>query len=309
MRVRGFEDPVAYAEQVLPFLLRAPARHNLFLGILEHPAATPDDLPGSSTCGSSRTTDEVVGAALQTPPHNIAIAEPVRRAPSTRSWRRSARRASAHRASWVASRKRRRSPMRGAHVRRRPRHDESSRRLRADGDPRRRRGRGRRALATDEDLPLLLAWQADFVAEAVPDHVGDDDAMRRRLTGLVADGGFWLWESGDSRVDDRRQRRHRRRACGSVPSTRRPTQRGHGYATALVAHASASRDSPTARRRCFAAHRSREPDVERDLSADRVRAGSARRRGLRAVTPGLVTATAGSARGPAGSARTRSRRG
>ena len=75
MDTRGIEDPVAYAETVLPFLLRAPARHNLFLGILDtlqrHPATYPvfhlwvveDD-------------GEVVGAALQTPPHNIAIAQP-----------------------------------------------------------------------------------------------------------------------------------------------------------------------------------------------------------------------------------------
>ena len=40
---------------------------------------------------------------------------------------------------------------------------------------------GAARLATEEDLPLLLAWHADFIAEAVPDHVGDDDAMRRRL--------------------------------------------------------------------------------------------------------------------------------
>ena len=97
---------------------------------------------------------------------------------------------------------------------------------------------GAARLATEEDLPLLLAWQADFIAEAIPDHVGDDDAMRRRLTTLVADDGFWLWVSGDV-VSMTGVHAAPPMGVRIGPVYTPPSRRGHGFATALVAHASA----------------------------------------------------------------------
>jgi predicted GNAT family acetyltransferase len=84
----------------------------------------------------------------------------------------------------------------------------------------------------------MLAWQADFIAEAVPDHVGDDDTMRRRLTAMVADGGFWLWESGDV-VSMTGVHAAPPMGVRIGPVYTPPPRRGQGFATALVAHVSA----------------------------------------------------------------------
>src|SRR6187397_1440228 len=74
MDPRRVEDPAAYAQIVLPFVLRAPARHNLLLGILDTLQRRPDIYPAFHLW-VVEDDGEVVGAALQTPPHNVAIAE------------------------------------------------------------------------------------------------------------------------------------------------------------------------------------------------------------------------------------------
>ena len=238
MPARVFDDPVAYAENVLPFLLRAPARNNLFLGILNTLQQRSTIYPVFHLWVVEEE-DEVVGAALQTPPHNIAIAEP--RAPDAVDALVAViggagirppgvvggvEEAQAFADAWCAR-------FGGEHI---AINRQGVYELTAIRDAGATEGAAR--LATDEDLPILLAWQADFIAEAVPDHVGDEDAMRRRLTALVADGGFWLWEAGDvvSMTG----------ASAAPPAGVRigpvytpPPQRGHGFATALVAHASA----------------------------------------------------------------------
>jgi predicted GNAT family acetyltransferase len=238
MDARGVENPVAYAELVLPFLLRAPARHNLFLGILDTLQRRPTIYPFFHLW-VVQDDGEVVGAALQTPPHNIAIAEPGVpgavdamveaiveanvRPPGVVGGVEEAR---AFADAWCAR-------FGGEHI---TINRQGVYELTAIRDAGAAEGAAR--LATEVDLPLLLAWHADFVSEAVPDHVGDDDAMRRRLTALVADGGFWLWASGDvvSMTG----------ASAAPPAGVRigpvytpPSRRGHGFATALVAHASA----------------------------------------------------------------------
>jgi predicted GNAT family acetyltransferase len=238
MDARGVEDPVAYAELVLPFLLRAPARHNLFLGILDTLQRRPTIYPFFHLW-VVQDDGEVVGAALQTPPHNIAIAEPGVpgavdamveaiveanvRPPGVVGGVEEAR---AFADAWCAR-------FGGEHI---TINRQGVYELTAIRDAGAAEGAAR--LATEVDLPLLLAWHADFVSEAAPDHVGDDDAMRRRLTALVADGGFWLWASGDvvSMTG----------ASAAPPAGVRigpvytpPSCRGHGFATALVAHASA----------------------------------------------------------------------
>ena len=238
MDARGVEEPVAYAETVLPFLLRAPARHNLFLGILDTLQRHPTTYPVFHLW-VVEDDGEVVGAALQTPPHNIALAQPGApgavdalvaaiggagiRPPGVVG---GVEEAQAFADAWCAR-------LGGDH---RAINRQGVYELTAVRDAGAAEGAAR--LATEEDLPLMLAWQADFIQEAIPDHVGDDDAMRRRLTGLVANRGFWLWESGDvvSMTG----------ASAAPPTGVRigpvytpPSRRGHGFATALVAHASA----------------------------------------------------------------------
>jgi GNAT superfamily N-acetyltransferase len=238
MHARGVEDPVAYAETVLPFLLRAPARHNLFLGILDTLQRRPTIYPAFHLW-LVEDGGKVVGAALQTPPHNIAIAEPGApgavealvaamgeagiRPPGVVGGVEEAR---AFADAWCAR-------LGGDHV---TMNRQGVYELMAIRDAGAAEGAAR--LATEEDLPLLLAWHADFVAEAVPDHVGDDDAMRRRLTALVADGGFWLWASGDI-VSMTGASAEPPAGVRIGPVYTPPSRRGHGFATALVAHASA----------------------------------------------------------------------
>ena len=240
MPARVFDDPVAYAENVLPFLLRAPARNNLFLGILDTLQRRPTIYPVFHLW-LVEEEDEVVGAALQTPPHNIAIAEPRAsdavdalvaaigeagiRPPGVVG---GVEEAQAFADAWCAR-------FGGEHI---AINRQGVYELTAIRDAGAAEGAAR--LATDEDLPILLAWQADFMAEAVPDHVGDDDTMRRRLTALVADGGFWLWESESGDIVSMTG------ASAAPPVGVRigpvytpPPRRGHGFATALVAHASA----------------------------------------------------------------------
>ena len=75
MEARRVEDPAVYADLVLSLLLQASARHNLFLGILNTLQRSPTIYPVFHLW-VVEDDGEVVGAALQTPPHNIAIAEP-----------------------------------------------------------------------------------------------------------------------------------------------------------------------------------------------------------------------------------------
>ena len=238
MEARSVEDPAAYAETVLPFLLGTPARHNLFLGILDTLQRRPT-IYTAFHLWVVEDDGEVVGAALQTPPHNIAIAQPGApgavdalavaigeagiRPPGVVGGLEEAR---AFADTWCAR-------LGGQHRTMNRQGVYELTEIRDTGG-----AEGAARLATEEDLPLLLAWQADFIAEAVPDHVGDDDAMRRRLTALVADDGFWLWVSGD-RVSMTGVHEAPPAGVRIGPVYTPPSHRGHGFATALVAHASA----------------------------------------------------------------------
>jgi uncharacterized protein len=75
MDVRRLDDPVAFLEAASPLLLEDEARHNLILGL----AATLRDEPGHYPDYRLWLVEdgaEVVGAALQTPPHNLVVARP-----------------------------------------------------------------------------------------------------------------------------------------------------------------------------------------------------------------------------------------
>jgi predicted GNAT family acetyltransferase len=75
MDVRRLDDPAAFLEAASPLLLEDEARHNLILGI----AATLRDSPSHYSERRLWVVEdnaEVVGAALQTPPHNLVVARP-----------------------------------------------------------------------------------------------------------------------------------------------------------------------------------------------------------------------------------------
>src|ERR1044072_5867574 len=76
MEVTRVEGVEAYRDLVAPLLGRAPARHNLMLGLLDVLRHRPDSYQGFDLW-AVRDDGRVVAAALQTPPFNLALAEPI----------------------------------------------------------------------------------------------------------------------------------------------------------------------------------------------------------------------------------------
>ena len=239
MEVRRAEDPAAYATEVLPFLLRSTARHNLMLGILDLLQRRPEVYPTFHLWSVADGTS-LVAAALQTPPQNLVLAEPTRpeavealvdaisaagvRLPGLVA---AVPEAEAFAASWTErlGGTAKVSTRQGIYALRAVRD-----RGEAAGSPRR---------ATREDLDLLARWQEDFTAEAVPHFLGDTTMRRRRIEGAVDEGGYWLWEDGGRPVSMTGVSPAPPAGARVGPVYTPPGDRRHGYATALVAEASA----------------------------------------------------------------------
>jgi uncharacterized protein len=93
-------------------------------------------------------------------------------------------------------------------------------------------------VATQADADLVADWNDAFMVEAVPEFVGDRDSLARRIRSRLDEGNYWLWETDGRPVA----------MTGSSPAppdgTRvgpvytLPADRGKGYGTALVAHVS-----------------------------------------------------------------------
>jgi predicted GNAT family acetyltransferase len=111
---------------------------------------------------------------------------------------------------------------------------------------------GRARLATEDDRALLKPWLRAFAEEALPEDRWDEDAADRTLDFRLSggeDSGLLIWEDEDAVS--------LAGFGGSTPNGIRigpvytPREnRGHGYATSLVAHVSA-RQLERGRRFCF----------------------------------------------------------
>jgi uncharacterized protein len=194
MDVQQREDAAAFVAETSDLLLRAPARHNLMLGICDLLLRRPEVYPTFhlwTVLGAGR----VVGAALRMPPHNLVVAAPLEEGaiPAIAGEIRRSGAAlpgvvgavpetAAFAQAWTTSTggAARPSTRQGVY---------ELREIRGRGD-----ARGAPRLATGADLELLARWHEDFVAEAVPDHIGDASMRRRRLEGAIHDGEYWLWE-------------------------------------------------------------------------------------------------------------------
>ena len=75
MEVVKLADPATFLAEAGPLLLADEARHNLILGIAGTIRDSPDHYPARSLW-LVREDDEVVAAALRTPPHNLILAGP-----------------------------------------------------------------------------------------------------------------------------------------------------------------------------------------------------------------------------------------
>jgi hypothetical protein len=73
--VRRVDDPVAFRDAAVPYLVRNEARHNLVLGISSSLVARPG-LYELFDLWVVSDGEEVAGAALRTPPHNLVLAQP-----------------------------------------------------------------------------------------------------------------------------------------------------------------------------------------------------------------------------------------
>ena len=266
MRVVQLADAAEFLERAAP-LLADEARHNLILGLAGTLRTIPTSTPSTSS-GSSRTGDAVVGAALRTPPYNLVLG--VRRA--TRRWPRSPPSVGGELPGAVGAV---------------PEVDASSPPTRACTASRRSRGCGRgstrstrraarraagaRAPRRRPTATLLVRWWGEFGVEALGAIEQDEEQNGRnvdhRLT--TPGNGIALWEDDGEPVSRRRLRQ--------PDADRGPDRPGLHAARAprprLRERAHRARLGGAARRRpqlLLPLHRPREPDLEQDLRRDRL---------------------------------------
>jgi RimJ/RimL family protein N-acetyltransferase len=242
MEVMTFDDPERWLVAVEPFLLEHEARHDLALGIadtlIRHPAVYP-----TKHLWSVERAGRVVGAALQTPPHNLTLARPadddvlplladaihggaidlpgvVGADPECGAF--------AHAWSRVTGAVVRRVMGQGVYA------------LREVAALRVAPGAARKA-DRPEDLELILTWLGAFDHEVVPPEISADaDQRRRRAATVFASdvGGFWLWEDDGRPVAMTGVGSFTRNGARIGPVYTPPDARGRGYATSLVAEVS-----------------------------------------------------------------------
>jgi len=239
MEVRAHDDPGEYAAAVAPLLSRAPARHNLMLGILDLLERRPEVYPTfhlwSVTDGST-----LVGAALQTPPHHLVVAQAG--GPGALEALAEAIAGAGMRPPGIVAALPEAEDFAAAWTARLGETTEVDTRqgvyelktVRDRGD-----ARGSPRLGTGDDLELLGGWLEDFIAEAVPHSVSDQAMRRRRMRAALEEGGYWLWTDADRPVSMTGVSPAPPGGARIGPVYTPPADRRHGYATALVAHVSA----------------------------------------------------------------------
>jgi len=253
MEVRAHHDPSAWLEAVLPLLMLDEARHDLCLGLVHtlvhHPSVYP-----SKYLWSVEDAGTVVGAALQTPPHNLILGQPS--AEGANDLLADAiesagiqlpgvvgglPEAEAFAVAWCA---------------------------RTGNTARRVMGQGIYSLtevlpvpavagtprtARPDDLNLVAGWIQAFQDEVVPDALRSDPEERRRRLGSILgsdEEGICLWEAEDQVVSLSGFGGPTPNGIRIGPVYTPPALRGRGYATTLVADLS-RRQLASGRRFCF----------------------------------------------------------
>jgi predicted GNAT family acetyltransferase len=248
VEVRRVDDPAGFLEAAAPLLLEDEARHNLILGLVaglrDLPTLYPDYRLWLVEDGGA-----AVGAALRTPPHNLAVARP-RAEGALEALAASIDdelpgvvgalpEADAFAGLWSgrtgASARGRVALMIYALEAVRP----------VTGVP------GHSRDATSADRPLLLEWWRAFSIEVGHARPGDDAEIARAVDRrLTADGaGFVLWEH-DGPVSFAGFGGRTPNGIRIGPVYTPPSLRGRGYASAVVAALSAQLLSG-GRRFCF----------------------------------------------------------
>ena len=247
MKVDRIDDPRAFLEEAGPLLAEDEARHNLIFGLAgtlrDRPQVYPD-----FRLWLVRDGDELVGAALRTPPFNLVLARPrddaalnalaeaigeelpgvVGALPEVdrfaHAWSESKGvEARTHRAQGVFALE--------------------------DVEPV-ANAPGTMRDATDDDLPLLVDWYLAFTAEALGEQADASQLEEMVHHRLAADNaGLVLWEDGET-VSLAGFGGQTPNGIRIGPVYTPPEHRNRGYATALTAELS-QRLLDSGRRFCF----------------------------------------------------------
>jgi len=238
VKVRTHDDPAAWLEAVLPLLMLDEARHDLHLGLahtlVHHPSVYP-----SKNLWSVEQAGKVVAAALQTPPHNLVLAQPAAEGAIDKLVDAIGAggiplpgvvgglpEADAFASAWGA------------------RTGRAARRVMGQGIYTLTAVRGAPATAgtprtaTTDDLELIEGWIQAFEHEVVPEVMRGDPAQRRRRLESVLgseEEGIWLWEAGGQVVSLSGFGSPTPNGIRIGPVYTPPELRGRGYATTLVA--------------------------------------------------------------------------
>jgi GNAT superfamily N-acetyltransferase len=238
MEVMSEPDSVRFRAAVEPFLAADTARNQLLLGILHTIVAEPGVYP-EFHLWSARDAGDVVGVALRTPPHNVALADPTDpaaiepladavmrddpRAPGVVAnvpW------ADRFAARWIerVGVTPRLTVLQGVFG------------LTTVREPRQAPGSPRRLGANDREL--VLPWFTAFADEALPEEMRERSRQPARIDSLLDDSnddsGLWSWDvEGEPRSLTGFTRIPGGGRIGPVYTP--PEERGRGYASNLVA--------------------------------------------------------------------------
>lgn len=250
--VRRFDDPVAFRDTVASFLVRDEARHNLMLGICATLIEKPH-LYELFDLWLVSDGDDVVGAALRTPPYPLVLAQPsedaaldalvdrlldegqelpgvVAAIPELDSFV----------GAWTSEQ--------GLDATKVVRHGIYE--LHEVMPMRASSGVSRPATAKDRDL--IVGWGMAFADEVLPEQPEGNAWIRNIETRLDAteSSGIWLWEDDGEPVSMSGYGGETPSGIRIGPVYTPPDSRGRGYASTLVAEQS-RRFLETGRAFCF----------------------------------------------------------
>ena len=252
MLVRRFDDPEAFREAAMPYLVQDEARHNLLLGIASNLVSRPG-LHELYDLWIASDGDAVAGVALRTPPYNLVLAQPRDEAALDAIVDRlldegqdppgvvaALPELDGFVAAWTAT------------------HDVDATLVMRQGVYELREvlptpaPSGSPRAATRDDRDLLVGWIRRFAEEALP-----DDPEVERQARVVEDrldasdrAGIWIWEDDGRPVAMSGYGSETPNGIRIGPVYTPPESRGHGYATGLVSEQSRWLIG-TGRRFCF----------------------------------------------------------
>lgn len=237
MLVRRFDDPIAFRGEVTPFLVRDEARHNLLLGISTTLIQRPDVYELFDLWGVTDGED-IVGAALRTPPFNLVLAQPssgdaldalvdrlLQEGQDLPGVTAAIPEIETFVGAWTSAR-----DVDAALAQRQGIYEirELLPTPSAAGAPR---------PTTPADRELVVGWMLAFGEEALPDPPEAERQARLAEARLDATrhAGLWLWEDGGRPVSLSGYGSETPNGIRIGPVYTPPDLRGRGYATSLVA--------------------------------------------------------------------------